>query len=68
LGFIEYSLISHFSSAQRDGSPAAGFGKATNSENHFFYQMAAADRAEGGQVEPVLGSACWSSQEVTLAM
>jgi hypothetical protein len=24
-------------------------------KNHFFYQMAAADRAEGGQVEPVLG-------------
>ena len=24
--------------------------------NHFFYEMAAADRTEGGQVEPVLGA------------
>ena len=41
--------------AQRIGSPAADYSKTTDSENHFFYQMAAAGRAEGGQVEPVLG-------------
>jgi hypothetical protein len=42
--------------AQRIGSPAADLNKTTDSGNHFFYQMAAADRAEGGQVELVLGA------------
>jgi len=43
-------------SAQRIGSPAADQSKTTDSENHIFCQMAAADPAEGGQVEPVLAS------------
>jgi hypothetical protein len=42
--------------AQRNGSPAADYSRTSDSENHFFCQMAAADRAEGGQVEPVLGA------------
>ena len=41
--------------AQRIGSPAADYSKTTDSENHIFCQMAAADCTEGGQVEPVLG-------------
>jgi len=37
--------------AQRIGSTAADYSRTTDSENRFFCQMAAADRAEGGQVE-----------------
>jgi hypothetical protein len=32
------------------------FEQNNKTENHFFCQVAAADRAEGGQVEPVLGA------------
>jgi len=35
------------------GSPAADLNKTTDSGDHFFYQMAAADYAEGDLVEPV---------------
>jgi hypothetical protein len=31
------------------------FEQNNKTENHFFCQMVAADRAEGGQVDPVLG-------------
>ena len=36
-------------------SPASGYSKATVFKNHFFYQKAAAYRAEGGQVVAGVG-------------
>lgn len=39
----------------RNDSTGADYSKTTDSENHFFYVMAAADRAEGSQVESELG-------------
>jgi len=42
--------------AQRIGSPAAGFGETTSSEIIVSSKWPPQTRAEGGQVEPVLGS------------
>jgi hypothetical protein len=53
LGHVSFPSV--FLSAQRFGSPAAGFGKATEPKNHLSEKPPLRTHARGGQVEPVLG-------------
>ena len=56
--FYLFSMMTIFlkENAQRIGSPAADYSKITVSENHFSTEWPPRTDAEGGQVEPVLGS------------
>ena len=46
--------------AQRYGSPAADSGEATKPKNHFSGKVPLPTHAEGGQVQPMLGSYSFS--------
>jgi hypothetical protein len=49
------SVLMGSQSGLTDGLTCRRFELNKIAEGHFFYRMAAADRAGGGQVEPVLG-------------